>query len=159
MYPIFYWIHTISWICWLLAFLFSLIYYNRATKSKNGSPIEKKYVLKERKVTNIGAHIGAVGILISGGAMASIPGGPKWGWFNFADFGWLATKQVIFFVILALVVVSIIRSVRFKKQMRAEEMEGLTDESRGLWKKAYTWSVIVYLLVLVNTVLGLTRPF
>jgi len=159
MYLIFYWTHTISWICWLLAFLLSLVYYNKAVKSKNGSPLEKKNVLKERKVTNIGAHVGAVGILISGGAMASIPGGPKWGWFNFSQYGWLATKQVIFFIILALVVVSIIRSVRFKKQMRAEEKEGLSDDSRALWKKAYTWSVIVYLLVLINTVLGLTRPF
>lgn len=113
----------------------------------------------ERLSTSIGAHLGALGILISGGAMASIPSGPKWGWFNFEEYAWLGVKQVLFLIILVLVGFSIKRSIAYKKQARSEEEDTVSQEARAKWTKAYKLSLVVYILVLVNTLLGLFKPF
>lgn len=156
-YTIFYWVHTVSYICWLLAFVGSLIYRSKIVNAQ-GSLVEKSLIQTERKITSIGAHIGALGILISGGAMASMPGGPQWGWFNFSAHGWLAVKQSIFVIILILVVFSVKKSIGLKKQLRSEE-GNVSDEARKLWKGAYSYSLTVYLLVVVNVILGLFRPF
>ena len=157
-YSIFYWIHIVSYIAWLAAFVGSMFFAWKTGKAFQ-TPKEKKFMKFERLATSIGAHLGALGILISGGAMASIPGGPKWGWFNFEDYAWLSVKQVLFLVILVLVGFSIKRSIAFKKQARSEEEDTVSLEARDKWNKAYKLSLVVYLLVLVNTLLGLFKPF
>lgn len=157
-YNIFYWIHIVSYISWLLALVGSLFFAWKTGKAHQ-TPLEKKFMKLERKSTSIGAHLGALGILISGGAMASIPSGPQWGWFDFELHNWLAVKQIIFFIILILVGFSIKRSVTFKKRLKAEENDQIGDETRNRWRKAYELSLVVYLLVVVNTLLGLFKPF
>jgi len=153
-YQIFYWVHVVSYISWLLAFVASLFYANKV-RSEDDAVQKRKYMRTERLATSIGAHIGALGILISGGAMASIPSGPQWGWFNFQLYPWLAVKQIIFLVILVLVAFSIKRSVAFKKHMRNEDV--LSTETSEKWASAYRMSLIVYILVVINTFLGLTK--
>lgn len=157
-YNIFYWVHIVSYISWLLAFAGSLFFAWKAGKAFQ-TDSESKFMKLERKSTSIGAHLGALGILISGGAMASIPSGPQWGWFNFELHSWLAIKQAIFFIILILVGFSIKRSVAFKKELKAEDGERVGDDTRKKWRKAYNMSLIVYTLVVVNTLLGLFKPF
>lgn len=157
-YSVFYWIHIVSYIAWLLAFVGSL-YFAWKTGKAFQTADEKNFMQLERRSTSIGAHLGALGILISGGAMASIPSGPQWGWMNFELHSWLAVKQILFFLILILVGFSIKRSVSFKKQLKAEEEDRVSDNTRTAWKKAYKLSLIVYLLVVVNTLLGLFKPF
>jgi len=160
LYQIFLWIHTISYISWLIAFAVSVVF---AVKIRNEQDAvqKRKYMRSERLATSIGAHVGALGILISGGFMASAPrpGGWKWGWFNFQQHGWLATKQTIFIIILILVGFSIKRSIAFKKRLKQEDDNVLSTETSQKWEKAYRLSLIVYLLVVVNTFLGLVRPF
>lgn len=157
-YNIFYWVHIVSYISWLLAFVASLILAYKVGKAYQGSD-EKRYMKLERKATSIGAHIGALGILISGGAMASMPGGPQWGWFNVPLYNWLAVKQAIFFLILVLVGFSIKRSITFKRSLRNRGEEPVDEAVRGKWKKAFNLSLVVYVLVVFNTYLGLIKPF
>ena len=153
-YSVLFWVHVLSYITWLVAFAFSLYYAYKVGKSYN-SPSEKRFMQLERRATSIGAHIGALGILISGGAMVSIPGGQQFGWFNFDNFAWLAVKQVVFFLILILVGFSIKRGIDFKKQLRSEEGEIPGEDVRKKWKRAYDLSMAVYALVILNTFLGL----
>ncbi|MGD8427195.1 MAG: hypothetical protein PVH63_06165 [Balneolaceae bacterium] len=159
MYQIFFWVHTISYISWLLAFIVSVFFAVKVRREQDAIK-KRKYMRSERLATSIGAHIGALGILISGGAMASLtrPGGWKWGWFNFQEHAWLGVKQIIFFIILILVAFSIKRSVAFKKKLKKEE-DVLSSGTSEKWASAYRLSLLVYLLVVVNTFLGLVRPF
>lgn len=157
-YQVFYWIHIVSYIAWLAAFVASMFFAWKVGKTFQ-TPGEKKFMKLERLSTSIGAHLGALGILISGGAMASIPGGPKWGWFNFEQYAWLSVKQLLFFIILVLIFFSIKRSRAYKKQVKEEDTELISDDARGKWSKAYKLSLTVYILVLVNTLLGLFKPF
>ncbi len=157
-YNIFLWIHIFSYIIWLAAFVASIFYY-KAINSASGTSREKSLVRSERKISSMGAHIAVLGILISGGAMVSIPSGPQWGWFPFSTYPWLAIKQVIFFIILVIVFgVSMPAGIKLKKLFRATPDETLTNEQRIQWKKAWNISLIVYLLVIINTLLGWFRP-
>lgn len=157
-YQVFYWIHIVSYLSWLVAFVGSLFFAWKVGRAYQ-TPDEKKFMKFERLSTSIGAHLGALGILISGGAMASIPSGPQWGWFNFEQYAWLGVKQVLFFIILVLVGFSIKRSKAYKKHLKMEEGDSISPDTRKSWNRAYRLSLVVYLLVLVNTLLGLEKPF
>ncbi|MCW9706691.1 hypothetical protein [Fodinibius salsisoli] len=111
----------------------------------------------ERLTTNVGAHLGALGILISGSAMASISSGPQWGWLPFQLYPWLALKQIIFAAILVLVFFSIRRSRIVKRLLKQEEVE--KESTMNQWSAAYRISLLVYLFVLINTFLGLVKPY
>lgn len=155
-YTVFYWIHIVSYITWLLAFVVSAFLgfkvYNEEDAVK-----KRKFMRSERLATSIGGHLGVLGILISGGAMASIPSGPQWGWFNFQLYPWLALKQILFLILLVLVGISMKRSIAFKKRLQQEDDVPGTDTT-DKWKSAYWMTMAVYILVVINTVLGLTKP-
>lgn len=156
-YQVFYWIHIVSYISWLLAFVVSL-FFGAKVRAEEDAVTKRKFMRSERLATSIGAHIGALGILISGGAMASIPSGPQWGWFSFQLYPWLAIKQIIFIIILVLVVFSIKRSRAFKNRLKQEEGNVLSTDTSEKWASAYRMSMMVYALVIVNTILGWTKP-
>lgn len=156
MYQIFYWVHVVSYIAWLAAFLVSTFLALKVNGEEDAVK-KRKFMRSERLATSIGGHLGALGILISGGALASLPAGPQWGWFNFQMYPWLAVKQLIFVIILILVGVSMKKSIAFKRQLREEEV--MKTETSDKWGAAYKLSLAVYILVVVNTILGLTKPF
>ena len=112
----------------------------------------------ERKSASIGAHLGSVGILISGSVMAVVPGGPQWGWFNIPLYNWLAIKQLLFIIILILVGFSIKKSMAFKKMVEEDVGNLVSDQARKKWKSAYTLSLVIYFLVAINTWLGIAKP-
>jgi len=142
----------------LAAFVVSLVFYQKV-KNAQGTPDERKLILKERKITMMMAHSAILGILISGGAMVSIPSGPQWGWFPFSQYGWLAAKQVIFVVILILVfAIGTPVDVKLKKMLKNSENDVMNDVQRSQWHKAWNITLLAYLLVVVNTYLGLFRP-
>ncbi len=154
IYDFAYWLHIVSYLVWLIAFAVS-IWYGIKVRVEEDAVIKRKLMRSERLATSIGAHIGALGILISGAVMASW--GPyNWGWFSVQLYPWLALKQILFIVILVLVAFSIKRSVVFKKKLTQEEVPD--NETLKSWWSAYRMSLAVYILVVVNTVLGLMKP-
>lgn len=155
-YQVFYWIHIVSYIVWLLAFVGSL-FYGFKIRGEENVILKQKFMRLERQITSIGAHVGALGILISGGAMSSMPSGPLWGWFDIQLYPWLALKQILFIIILILVGISIKRSIAFKKKM-AQKEDGLSTIRSDKWISAYRISMAVYILVVINTLLGLFKP-
>lgn len=155
-YQVFYWIHVVSYLAWLLAFIGSL-FYGFKIRAEEDAVLKRKFMRIERLMTSIGGHLGALGILISGGALVSIPTGPQWGWFNFQLYPWLAVKQFLFIVILVVIGFSIKRSMVFKRRLRQEE-DMLSTDTSDKWSTAYRYSMTVYVLVVINTLLGLFKP-
>ncbi len=154
-YDIFYWLHIVAYVVWLLAFAGSIFYGLRV--KLNGDTIQKHKLMRvERLISSIGVHIGAVGILISGWVMVTIPSGPQWGWMNIQLYPWLTLKQILFVIILVMVGISIKRSMAFKKRLRRESEAGNAKTMKE-WKSAYRISMGVYILVVVSTILGLTK--
>ncbi|SMO50677.1 hypothetical protein [Fodinibius sediminis] len=157
LYSTFYWIHICSYLLWLLAFAGSLFFASRVRGEREPSR-KRTYMKRERLATNLGGHLGAIGILISGSMMAGMPGGPQWGWFNMQLYPWLAIKQSFFAVILVLIGFSIRRNRAFRKELNREETQP-SDKTARKWNAAYRLSLLVYMLVLINTFLGLVKPF
>ncbi|MDZ7714762.1 MAG: hypothetical protein U5J95_00970 [Balneolaceae bacterium] len=83
----------------------------------------------------------------------SIPGRPKWGWFNFEMYSWLGIKQVLFMIILVMVGFSIKSSISFKKKLRGDDDVEISQDTREAWNAAYRLSLGVYILVVINTIL------
>jgi hypothetical protein len=156
IYNIFLGIHILSAITWLITFVLSLFWAFWVWRNAKNDR-EKGFMQRERKITSIGAHFGATGILISGAIISSI--GVHWGWFPFHRFTWLAVKQLVFIAILILVGISVKRSVVFKKQIKGEGSKMISKQARQKWRKAYIISLAVYLLVVLNTILGSMKPF
>lgn len=155
-YQLFYWIHVVSTIIWLTGFVASLYYALKAGNEQNAAH-RRRLMQAERKATGIGAHLGALGILISGGVLVSVSTGPQWGWFNIALYPWLVLKQILFIIMLVLIGLSIKRSMDFKRHLR-REVDVINSETTDMWRKAYRISFSVYILVVVNTILALTKP-
>lgn len=156
-YRFFYWIHIISYILWLVAFVSSLLL-GFKVRAEPDAVKKRTFMRFERLATSIGGNLGALGILISGGALASIPSGPQWGWFQFQLYPWLSLKQILFVIILVLIGFSIKRSVAFKRRMSRENGVPSTKTSEK-WAGAFRVSMAVYILVVINTILGFTKPF
>lgn len=151
-------IHIISFILWLIIIGISLFMYF-GIKRAIGTEKEKPLIQRERKITMIGSHTAILGILLSGSAMVSLPSGPNWGWFNFSQYAWLGTKQVIFIIIMIIAfVIATPVEKRLKNLFKEQPNENVTDEQRSQYHKAWMLSLVVFVLVLVNTYLGLYRP-
>lgn len=155
-YHFFYWIHVISYIAWLMAFVSSIIY-GFLIKREDDAVRRRKLMWSERLVTNLGGHLGALGIFISGSVLVSIPNGPQWGWFDITLYPWLTLKQILFIIILIMVAISIKRTMDFNRRRR-QETSNLSSGTSEKWISAYRISLAVYILVVVSTLLGLYKP-
>lgn len=127
-------------------------------REENDAHRKRQYIRYERFITNIGAHLAALGILISGGGMVSLGEGPRWGWFDFQGHTWLAVKQLFFVLILVFIGFSVKRSRALKRGIRKSD-QVMNDRISNKWSAAYRMSLLVYMLVLMNTFLGFVKPF
>jgi hypothetical protein len=156
-YQTFYSLHIYAYVTWLLAFVASLLLASKI-REENDAQRKRQYIRYERFITNIGAYLAAPGILISGGVMVSITEGPRWGWFDFQGHTWLAVKQLFFVLILIFIVLSVKRGRTLKRAIRKSD-QVMNDHISKKWSAAYRMSLLVYMLVLLNTFLGFVKPF
>ncbi len=149
-------IHIASYLIWLASFFISIYFFFKIRKATTDGKLG--LMRKERLFSTMGGHLGFLGIFVTGGIMASLKSGPKFGWFNFADYGWLAWKQVLFF--LAMIIVFAVVMPGSSKLKRLINSGGTTmSEIDAQWSKTYFFSLLVYTIVWINTLLGLVRPF
>lgn len=146
-------IHIVSYIIWLISFFLSVFFFFKVKSAQ----LEKKpeLVRKERLFSSMTGHLGFLGIFLSGGAMVSIKSGPKWGWFNFDMYSWLAYKQILFFIALIIIGALVMPgSSKLKKMIKTGDT---FDKIESLWNKTFFFSLLVYIIVWINTILGLTK--
>lgn len=154
-YELFRWAHILSYLIWLCAFAGSLAYGIRIYSAKDTSTLYN-LIQTERLITKWGIIIGASGIIISGWILSSIPQGPQWGWFDIQLYPWLALKQLLFVIILILITIDLWRSKKLARQMQKNK-----NDQAGIvkkWSAAYRFSVAVYILVIISTLLGWYKP-
>jgi len=148
-------IHIVSYIIWLVSFFVSIYFFFKIRKAtSDGKP---SLMRKERLFSTMGGHLGFLGIFLTGGMMASIKTGPQFGWFNFADYGWLAWKQVLFFIAMIIVFTVVMPGSSKLKKLINNSAD--INEIDAQWSKTYFFSLLVYTIVWVNTLLGLQKPF
>jgi hypothetical protein len=106
-------------------------------------------------------NIGGIGILITGGAMT----GMVWhAWFDFNLLPWLATKQVIYVVLLIMTFGIMLPVSKKAGRMIAEEMAGLNPAGgasaalRSTMDRVVAIGLFMQLLIITNIVLGEWGP-
>jgi len=106
-------------------------------------------------------NIGGIGILITGSAIAGIQHLP---WFAFSTVPWLAIKQLVFVIVLAMTFgIYVPRSKKIGRRI-GEEMGGAnpglgaSPELRTMFDRLVTISLAIQMLVLLNIILGEWRP-
>lgn len=156
-YQIYHWVHIISYISWLLAFVISL---GLAVKVRmEDDAIQKRKLMRaERIISGVGTYLGSVGILLSGAVMSAVSPA-QWGWFRIQLYPWLALKQLFFIIIFLLIVLLLKRDIAFRKRLNKEQNVVLSTETSDQWRSTYRVSLVIYILMTVATVIGWMRPF
>lgn len=154
-YDLIKYIHIFSYIIWLSSFFISVFYFFKIRSAGNdGKP---DLMRKERLYSSVGGHLGFLGIFLTGGILVSLKSGPKWGWFNFEQHAWLGVKQVLFFI--ALILIGAIVMPGSAKLKRMIQNNAAITEIEDVWAKTFFFSLLVYTIVWINTLLGLQKPF
>lgn len=156
LYELFRWIHVISYIIWLCAFAGSLFYGFRIYLAKSPSATYQLIQI-ERRFAKWGNIVGAGGIIISGWVLSTIPQGPQWGWFDVQLYPWLALKQLLFVIILILITVDVKRSIKLAQWIQSNDANA-EKLSVKKWSAAYRFSIAIYILVVISTLLGWYKP-
>ncbi len=156
LYEFFRWTHIFSYLIWLCALAGSLVYGIRIYLIKS-PPTIYKLIQTERLITKWGHILGAGGIIVSGWVLSTITQGPQWGWFDVQLYPWLALKQLLFVIILLLIIVDLKRSKKLARQLRSRDLDS-EKLSVKKWSAAYRFSMTVYLLVVISTLLGWYKP-
>lgn len=154
-YPLILNIHIVSYIIWILSFFGSIYYFIKIRTASIG--VKPDLMRKERLISTMGGHLGFLGIFLSGGIMVSLKSGPRMGWFNFAEHGWLAWKQVLFFI--AVILIGAFVMPGGAKLKRLVKTGAAISDIEQVWSKTFFFSLLVYVIVLINTILGLNKPF
>lgn len=154
-YPFILNIHIISYLIWIFSFFGSMYFFFKIRNTTTGS--KPDLMRKERLVSTIGGHLGFLGIFITGGIMVSLKSGPRMGWFNFAEHGWLAWKQVLFIIAIILIFAFVMPGSAKLKRAINERVD--LNKIEKIWSKTFFFSLMVYVIVLINTILGINKPF
>jgi hypothetical protein len=161
MYNIFLVIHIVCFSMVLALLPFNLFMKGRIKRSK-GTPVELYNIQLEFSVGKFMGMVGGIGLLIGGAAMAGI-GKMPWFAFDNPTFLWLAIKQTLYIIILALNFSVMIPTGKKIMPLIATQMSmgggvGATDEIRALASKASMVGMIMGLLGLTNAILGAVGP-
>lgn len=160
MYTIFLVLHVLTAGIWMALFPTVMILNGLRKKAANTSS-ELPYMKAISVLGLVLGNVGAIGVLISGPALAGIG---KYPWFDFATMPWLAWKQVIFFLALILSFAVIVPRSKKVRKLLTELLDakraniGASDELRSTFDSYVTASLIVNLLVLINMILGEWKP-
>jgi hypothetical protein len=161
MYQVLVALHVLSAGLWV-ANLPVVLILNKLRKRAENTSGEIHYMAAAGRIGLVMGNIGAIGILLTGPAMAGISDG--YGWFQFGEVNWLAWKQTLWIIGLIWTgAVLIPRSKKLRVNMMAQmdpkrANTGASDDLRTAWS-GYVMSVVVLnLIVLINIFLGEIRP-
>jgi len=160
MYIAFLILHVISAGVWIALLPLQWVI-NKLTKRAAGN-LGELYLMR----ASIGSgrllgNLGGIGILITGGGLVGIG---RYGWFPFDTHAWLAYKQIIYIVILAILFALFIPAVKKAARLVGEEMGGPTanmgasTELRNAMARMNMIGMIMNLFVLINIILGEWKP-
>jgi hypothetical protein len=160
MYVVFVILHILSAGVWIGLGVVTVLA-NRYRKRIAGSYGELYIMRITLKLGSAMGNIGGIGILITGGAMAGIRHLP---WFDFSAVPWLAVKQVVFVLVLAMTFGLFVPASKRAGRMIGEAMGGAKPQAgapaelRTAFDRFITIGLMIQLLVLLNIILGEWQP-
>lgn len=144
--------------CMTLSLLPLSFWFRSYNKKVAGTPAELVAIASEFGIGRFMGMIGGIGLLISGGAMAGVA---HYGWFDFTNYGWLAWKQTVYVIILAVNFGTMMPvAKKTMPQVMAQIKTGglATDAIRAGASKAAMIGIVLSILGLTNLILGTVKP-
>jgi hypothetical protein len=146
-------LHIVFAGMWLIFFAAEIILKNQI---ENATKIDIKNKLMSiyLQFTNLFGIVGSVGIAITGIIMVLL--NPSWGFFDMSHAHWLATKQILFVIILLNTFLRIIpASKKLRGLMSQDDNEATYTQYRSIVKI----NLIINVLVILNFVFAITHRF
>lgn len=153
-------LHIISAGVWIAQAVADLAFV-RVMRSSEGKPVELPLLMAQTRVLTVMGQFGGIGILLTGFGLLWVDG------FSFLGVGgftpnWLLVKQIVYLVAMGLAFVVLIPAQnRLRPQfvVAAKGTPKVTPEIRQLSQRMMLTSRLINVLVLVNILLGVWKPF
>jgi len=153
VYPTFVTFHIIFAGMWLIYFITERVLKSQITNAHN-LDLKNYSILVYIQFSNLFGVIGATGIIATGILM--VMQNSSFGFFDMTNNHWLATKQILFIIILLNIFIGIIpTSKKIIDQMSITEDNGVDK----LLSKFYRANMLINILVLLNFIFAITHRF
>ena len=146
-------LHIVFAGMWLIFFAADIIL-KRQIESAKQPEIKNKFISLYLQFTNLFGIVGSVGIALTGILLVVL--NPGYGFFDMSHAHWLATKQILFVIIL---LNTFLRIIPASKKLRGFIEQNDTDNIStqfGLIKKM---NLLINVIVILNFVFALTHRF
>lgn len=154
-YPTFVVLHIITAGLWIANIIATPIFM-KAIKKESGTPAESKLISLHLVFSNLLGSVGAMGLLITGVVLTSL--NPGFGFFDFSANHWLATKQIIMVILLALIFAKLIPSAK-KTRIALGKDSIVSDEAKSAFQQVNKVSLYINILVVLNLLFAVTHRF
>lgn len=160
MYSLFLLLHLLCAAIWVGLGVVTLL--TDRFRGRSAGTLGELYLMRSTLIyAAIMGNIGGIGILITGPGLAGIEHLP---WFAFNGAPWLAIKQLIFVIVLAMTFGLQVPMTKKVRARIAEEMagahatHGASDGLRSSFAQLVRITHIMQILVLINVILGVLKP-
>lgn len=146
-------LHIVFAGMWLIFFAADIIL-KRQIDNASQFDLKKKLISLYLQFTNLFGIVGSVGIALTGIIIVIL--NPGWGFFDMTHAHWLATKQILFVIILLNTFLRIIPAAKkLRILMEQNDNEAIVNQFRGVAKI----NLLITVLVILNFVFAITHRF
>ncbi|MFZ1289081.1 MAG: hypothetical protein WAR79_03265 [Melioribacteraceae bacterium] len=146
-------LHIIFAGIWLIYFAADIIV-KRKIETSNNPQTKNEMISLYLQLSNLFGIVGSIGIALTGIAVIIINSG--YGFFDMSHAHWLATKQIIFVIIL---LISFLKIIPDSKKLRTAISNSDSEAANDLLKKVFNSNKIVNILVILNFIFAITHRF
>ena len=147
-------IHILIAGIWLCFFIIEFLLKTQIKKTDSSTTKEiliRQYV----KLTKLFAITGSIGILITG--IYLVINNSHYGFFNMSNNHWLATKQILFVIILINIFLNIFPTIK-KVNLTINEPGKETNQTKNL-NKLFKANLLINILAILNLLFAITHKF
>lgn len=152
-YPTYITIHIIFAGMWLIFFAADIIL-KRQIESAKLPEVKNKLISLYLQFTNLFGIVGSVGIAITGIVLVLL--NPGYGFFDMSHAHWLATKQILFVIIL---LNTFLRIIPASKKLRGFIEQNDSDNISNQFGIITKMNLLINVIVILNFVFALTHRF
>lgn len=146
-------LHIVFAGMWLIFFAADIILKRQIENSEN-SGIKNKLISLYLQFTNLFGIVGSVGIAITGIILVVL--NPGYGFFDMSHAHWLATKQILFVIIL---LNTFLRIIPASKKLRGFIEQNDDSNISSQFSAITKMNLLINVIVILNFVFALTHRF
>lgn len=156
LYPVILAVHILSAFFWASVIPAEIVFRPILFKDPSGKGISSSVLSAWLKVLNLTGMVGLTGVLVTGILLVVMS---PYEFFSFKDNHWLATKQIVMVVLLAITGAKVIPlGVKTRKVMEASgDFVAFRDEALANLRALARFATIAGVLVLINLLLAITH--